>query len=83
MFGITIADYNRMLDEQGGVCAICRKPDNSRNPGGSARDLAVDHCHSTGKIRGLLCADCNLTLGKMEDSIERIDALKAYLQKDD
>lgn len=58
-YGITLADYVAMLRAQGGGCAICgQKP--------TRRNLAVDHDHATGKVRGLLCAPCNTGLGTLE-----------------
>jgi len=58
-YGITSDDYDRLFLEQKGVCGICKKP--------SAKPyLSVDHCHSTGIVRGLLCASCNMFLGKIE-----------------
>lgn len=52
VYGITIEAYNLLLEWQGGVCYICRKPSRVRR-------LAVDHDHKTGKVRGLLCRRCN------------------------
>jgi hypothetical protein len=70
-YGISPADYEALLANQGRVCAICRRP--------SKRQLCVDHCHSTGKIRGLLCRWCNIALGCLkEDQTSLITAL-AYL----
>lgn len=54
-YGITIEQYNEMLVRQGGVCAICSRPPKSRR-------LAVDHCHITNIIRGLLCYVCNVKI---------------------
>lgn len=71
-FGITLEQYNNMLAEQNGVCAICKSMSSLRN-------LAVDHCHSTGKIRGLLCSYCNTGLGLFKDSLEILDKAKEYL----
>ena len=59
-YGITNAEFLSMFTKQHGVCAICRKP----NSGG--RQLAVDHCHTTGRVRGLLCTRCNLRVGVYE-----------------
>jgi hypothetical protein len=53
--GVTIADYDRMLEAQHGVCAICGNPPKTRR-------LDVDHDHKTGRVRGLLCHRCNRTL---------------------
>lgn len=73
-FGISIEDYDRRLSEQGGVCAICRKP-----PAGHLAHLVVDHDHNTEQIRGLLCHRCNLGIGHFRDSVSLLDAAKAYL----
>ncbi len=73
-FGLTLAQYNEMLKEQGGRCAICeQKPTTIR--------LAVDHDHVTGTIRGLLCIGCNTTVGKLRDSPELVEKLRRYLYK--
>jgi hypothetical protein len=60
-----------MLARQRGVCAICKRSDQT---------LCVDHCHATGKVRGLLCAKCNSTLGFCDDDPKRLLAAIAYLQ---
>ena len=73
-FGITLEDYSKMLDAQNGVCAICYKACVT----GLA--LAVDHSHSTKKIRGLLCANCNKVLGHAKDSIEVLKQAIKYLE---
>lgn len=65
-----------MLDDQGGVCAICSKED------AAGKRLAVDHCHETGKVRGLLCLKCNTVLGKMNDEVNLLKKAIAYLEKD-
>lgn len=80
-FGITLVQYNEMLDKQGGLCAVCRRPERAKGQHGTARELAVDHCHTTGKIRGLLCSDCNLTLGKVEDCVDRLSEMQKYLKR--
>lgn len=58
-FNLTLEEYDKMFEAQNGVCAICGLPE-------IARRLAVDHDHKTGKIRGLLCANCNISLGWYE-----------------
>jgi hypothetical protein len=78
-FGITIDDYNRMLMEQGGVCAICERPERSKFNGKVCK-LSVDHCHRTGFVRGLLCFDCNSSIGRMGDDPVRLDAAAHYLR---
>lgn len=76
-YGISVADYERLLAEQGGACAICGRVDS-----GNAKDtrLHVDHCHATGRVRGLLCTNCNHGLGKFADSPERIERAALYLR---
>jgi hypothetical protein len=79
-YGITLTDYNRMLREQSGVCAICHKPEKAtKTDGKTLRDLAVDHDHNTGKVRALLCSKCNTSLGIIEEDPSLIDRIKAYL----
>lgn len=63
-FGITWEDYQRMVKEQDGKCAICLK-----EPSGRYR-LVVDHCHETNKVRKLLCHTCNTKLGWLENNLE-------------
>lgn len=74
-YGIDLAAYNQMKDDQGGVCAICEKPDTSKK-----QKLHVDHNHATGHVRGLLCHNCNVGLGAFRDSepslLKAIDYLK-------
>ena len=61
-FGLTENEYAKMVEEQNGVCAICAGPPDTR-----WKKLAVDHCHETGKVRGLLCMVCNTMLGRLEN----------------
>lgn len=75
-FGIDLEIYNRMLDSQGHVCAICK-----RDQSYLGHKLAVDHDHSTGKIRALLCKACNLAIGHMEDDPERLIKAAEYLKQ--
>jgi hypothetical protein len=66
--------FNAMLAVQGGVCKICSRP-----PRDKKKRLHVDHCHKTGKIRGLLCLHCNVMIGKAEDDPKRLERAAAYL----
>jgi Recombination endonuclease VII len=75
-FGINADQYDTILKEQKYVCAICNKPDLLN------RGLAVDHCHKTNKVRGLLCTNCNMGLGKFQDNVEYIQNALTYLQRD-
>lgn len=73
-FGITIDIYNEMVVSQGGGCAICR----GHNKSGKA--LAVDHNHTTGKVRGLLCSNCNIGIGNLRDSATLCRLAAEYLE---
>lgn len=72
-YGITPEIYDRMLADQGGVCAICRRPERD------GVSLAVDHCHSSSAVRGLLCHMCNRGIGQLADDPDRLLAAAAYL----
>lgn len=76
VYGITLLDYERMVDEQLGKCAICEEDAKSCPKG----VLFVDHCHKTGKIRGLLCSLCNFTLGNARDNVEILRSAANYLE---
>lgn len=78
-YGITVEEFKLMETAQNGMCAICGKMNNiSRH--GSRKDLCVDHDHETGRIRGLLCAHCNVALGNFRDSIENLENAIRYLR---
>jgi hypothetical protein len=76
-YGITIADYMALLEKQEGVCAICRGPETY--PG--RERLAVDHCHATGIVRGLLCNHCNRAIGFLRENPEVVDRAANYLRQ--
>lgn len=78
-FGLTLEDYRQMLESQSGLCAICNRPETQKHQGGAVKHLAVDHCHQTGRVRGLLCADCNRLLGIVEDDPIRLQSAISYL----
>lgn len=79
-FGILPDVYNMMLEAQGGVCAICKKPERHMCYG-KVRSLAVDHNHQTGEIRGLLCVYCNTGLGSVHEDVAILEAMVAYLKE--
>ena len=80
--GITIDDYNRMLEEQNGKCKICKQEETCKDPKHDrVRRLNIDHCHTTNKVRGLLCNDCNTSLGKFKDDISILESAIEYLKK--
>jgi DNA-directed RNA polymerase subunit M/transcription elongation factor TFIIS len=76
-YGITEEDYQRMFEQQGGVCAACGRPETRMNARIKGR-LYVDHDHVTGRVRALLCINCNAALGALNDEPQRIEALLAY-----
>ena len=75
-FGISLHEYDLMLTEQKGKCACCGTHQNELT-----RNLAVDHDHDTGLIRGLLCGKCNTAIGKLGDNIEGLMRALNYLEK--
>jgi hypothetical protein len=70
-YGLSPEEYREMLRQQGGVCAICRKP---------GRALEIDHCHATNVVRGLLCRKCNSGLGQFDDDPDALRAAAAYVE---
>lgn len=82
-YGITLEDYEELCASQGGVCAICSRPPAGQRKDGSLKRLHVDHDHRTGRVRGLLCFDCNTALGKFGDGVEMLKRAIAYLDEPD
>ena len=76
-YGITPEQYDELLEKQNGKCACC----GADKPGNSRRDkyFAVDHDHSTGKVRGLLCHNCNTALGLIRDNPQTLTSMLTYL----
>lgn len=83
-YNMTFEEYCALGEAQNWVCAICKKPSEEKYwKTGQLKRLCVDHCHKTGKNRGLLCNQCNQALGKMQDSKELLQAAIDYLNKYD
>ena len=81
-YGITIDDFDLMKASQGGRCKICNEGESAIDPRTkSPRDLAVDHCHSTSVVRGLLCSSCNTAIGLMRDDTAIMQGAIDYLNK--
>lgn len=74
-YGLTPESYAAIHEGQSGTCAICK----SACPTG--RRLSVDHCHSSGRVRGLLCSNCNIGIGNLRDSVEILRSAIAYLEE--
>jgi Autographiviridae endonuclease VII len=77
-YGMTVEDYARMELAQNRCCAGCSRP---LDPGANRRGVHVDHCHTTGKVRGLLCYHCNASLGLARDSPETLRQLADYVER--
>lgn len=75
-YGMTTADYDAMFAEQGGRCAVCSTADPSPSP-----RMCVDHCHKTGIVRGLLCFNCNVSIGRLRDDPKLLAAAIRYLRE--
>lgn len=79
-YDITIEDYRVMYKEQSGTCKICNSEGFLMNPKRHKCKLVVDHCHTTGKVRGLLCHNCNRALGLLKDSINTLANAIKYVE---
>lgn len=76
-YGITLEQYHDLLTSQSGGCACC----GATRAGGSSDSFHVDHCHETGKIRGLLCNNCNIGIGALGDNASGVARALAYLER--
>lgn len=72
-YGLTLEAFDELQASQGGGCAICGRPDADN----------VDHDHRTGRVRGILCFNCNIAIGQVEDDEDRLAAAMAYVARDD
>lgn len=79
-YGLSLEEYKAMVKSQNNRCAICDGKEKRKSPNGKIKRLSVDHDHSTGRVRGLLCSDCNALLGLANDStsvlLNAVDYLK-------
>lgn len=71
-YGISVETYQKMISDQNNCCAICGTS--------SDRSLDIDHCHTTGKVRGLLCSYCNKAIGMFKDNAEYLKSAIKYLK---
>lgn len=74
-YGITTDDFNRILLQQNNCCEICKIELTA------TEKTAVDHCHTTGKVRGILCRNCNAGIGMLKESVTALESAIKYLQK--
>lgn len=77
--GITIAQFDEMLTQQNNRCSICSKE--FVDMGGIGQVPVIDHCHTTGKVRGLLCHQCNVGVGYLKDSPDVLRKAAAYVER--
>lgn len=77
LYGITQNEYNKMFNEQEGKCHTCKIHQNKLK-----HSLAVDHCHISKRVRGLLCHKCNTALGLAKDNIDILNNLIKYLSNE-
>lgn len=74
-YGITQAEVDALIEAQGNLCAICR---GERN--GAGTRLHIDHCHDTGRVRGMLCSKCNTAVGLLDNDPDRAELVAKYLR---
>lgn len=74
LYGMSPDEYGIMMGEQNGMCALCGQAQVG------TRRLSVDHCHTSGKVRGLLCSKCNTGLGLLGDTIDNLERAVTYLR---
>lgn len=80
-FGLSVEDYKALLKKQNGVCAICSRPESRVDPKtNKIKQLAVDHCHDTKVVRGLLCAQCNMGIGNLCHNVEWLRKAALYCE---
>ena len=80
-YGIGVEDYERMREQQSAKCAICGGPGFVLDKNKHKCPLVVDHCHTSGAVRGLLCPNCNRALGLFQDSTESLERAITYLTR--
>jgi len=74
-YGLVLGDFDKMIISQDNKCCICNKEL------GVGKEIAIDHCHTSGNVRGILCSGCNLMLGMAYDDIEIFKSAILYLEK--
>jgi hypothetical protein len=80
-YGISYDDYMKLSERQMNLCAICGEPETMIGNNGKTKRLAVDHCHTSGKVRGLLCGACNRGLGYFKDNPELLENAIRYVKR--
>jgi hypothetical protein len=80
LYGATLEDYEKLFVAQNGLCSICQKPETFTQLG-KVTNLSIDHCHQTGKVRGLLCRKCNFLIGQANDDPKILLEAVRYLER--
>jgi len=80
-YGISLNDFNRLLKKQNSKCKICRLKEVAKATQNKIKSLSIDHNHTTGKIRGLLCQNCNAGIGLFKENINLLKKVINYLEK--
>lgn len=80
-YNLSLQDYDNLVLAQNNLCAICNLPEHRYMKTGKLKPLSVDHNHTTGKVRQLLCNDCNAALGFAKENPELLHKMASYLEK--
>lgn len=80
-YGLSFEEFQMILHKQEGRCSICMEEVYWDTYTANPKKACVDHCHKTGKIRGILCSNCNRALGLLKDDLSRIKRLEGYLNR--
>jgi hypothetical protein len=81
-YGVTVEWYKEQHEKQHGLCALCLQPERSwSKPGGAIRRLAIDHCHTSLRVRGLLCSACNQAVGMIDAAPGWLERATEYLKE--
>lgn len=80
-YGLSVEEYDALFAAQNGACAICQKPETASRQG-KLIQLPVDHCHTSGRVRGLLCLRCNRAIGLLGDDVGLLKAAIDYLERE-
>ncbi len=79
-YGLTLDQYDILLESQNGVCKICKNPETRKHQSGRVKKLSVDHDHDTMRVRGLLCSRCNAGIGLLGEKSSALFAAAEYLK---
>lgn len=80
-YGLSLEEYENLLKQQDGKCACCGTEDNLKEFGRKGKYFDVDHCHKTGKIRGLICGPCNSGISRLGDGLDKVLLAYNYLKR--